>query len=226
MKKRTLVLSLVLSLALVLSAFTSVFAAAAPTDATRKAIVDAKVQTKISNEVEAEAFAKTLHDQVTEGKYQLIDTAELKNELGKVVIIDTMPEAWYNQRHIPGAVCQIVGANNGPEFKILPEEKTALLKTAKAAVGKKTVTKWYNKKTKKWTTKKPAKKYRGKSKKVKVVNKDKKIVVYCGFTKCQRSHQAAMYLTEQGFTNVYRYAGGISAWVDANNEIEGTDVAQ
>lgn len=226
MKKRTLVLSLVLSLALVLSAFTSVFAAAAPTDATRKAIVDAKVQTKISNEVEAEAFAKTLHDQVTEGKYQLIDTAELKNELGKVVIIDTMPEAWWAQRHIPGAVCQIVGANNGPEFKILPEEKTALLKVAKNAVGTKTVTKWYNKKTKKWTTKKPAKKYRGKSKKVKVVNKDKKIVVYCGFTKCQRSHQAAMYLTEQGFTNVYRYAGGISAWVDANNEIEGTDVAQ
>jgi rhodanese-related sulfurtransferase len=228
MKKRTFILSLVLSLALVFSAFTSLFAAGPATEATKKAIVDAKVQSvpTLKNEVDAEAFAKALYDQATEGKYQLIDTATLKNELGKVVIIDTMPEAWYNQRHIPGAVCQIVGANNGPEFKILPEEKTALLKTAKAAVGKKTVTKWYNKKTKKWTTKKPAKKYRGKSKKVKVVNKDKKIVVYCGFVKCQRSHQAAMFLTEQGFTNVYRYAGGISAWVDANNEIEGTDVAQ
>jgi rhodanese-related sulfurtransferase len=33
-----------------------------------------------------------------------------------------------------------------------------------------------------------------------------------------------MYLKKKGYKNVYRYAGGISAWVDANYPIEGTDV--
>lgn len=33
-----------------------------------------------------------------------------------------------------------------------------------------------------------------------------------------------MYLVSQGYTNVYRYAGGISAWVDADYDIEGKDV--
>ena len=91
--------------------------------------------------------------------------------------------------------------------------------------GTQTVTKkvkvYYNKKKKKWQTKK----IKGaKTKKVKVVNKDKKIVVYCGFVKCQRSHQGAMFLVKQGFKNVYRYPGGISAWVDANNNVEGSDI--
>lgn len=230
MKRRTALLSLVLTLALVFGAFQSVFAASgAPTDATRQAIVDAKVQCiqVMKNEVDAEAIAKGLCDQVEAGGYKLIDTATLKKQIDKkekMVIVDTMPEGWWSQRHIPGAICSIVGANNGPEFKILSAEKKALLKAVKKAAGTKKVTKYYNTKTKKWTTKKPAKKYIGKTKKVKVVNKDAKIVVYCGFVKCQRSHQAAMYLTKQGYTNVYRYAGGISAWVDANYPIEGTDV--
>ena len=137
-----------------------------------------------------------------------------------------MPEGWWSARHIPGALNAIVGANNGPAFEILPEEETVLLDTVSAAVGTKKVTKWYNKKTKKWVTKKPAKKYCGKSKKVTVVNKDKEVVVYCGFVGCARSHQAAMFLKKQGFKNVYRYPGGISAWVDAGNDIEGADVAQ
>ena len=225
MKKKTL-LALVLTMALAFGVTGSVFAAGAPTDVTRQAIVDSGVQCvqKIGNEVDAERIAYNFYNEVTKGKYKLISTEELAAELGNVVIVDTMPEGWWTQRHIPGAICSIVGAMNGPDFEILPEEKTALLNAVSAAVGKKTITKWYNKKTKKWVTKKPAKKYRGKSKKVKVVNKDKKVVVYCGFVGCARSHQGAMYLKKQGFTNVYRYAGGISAWVDANLDIEGTDV--
>ena len=232
MKKRTFILSLVLSLALVFSAFTSVFAAAPATEATKAAIEKSGIQCtqKIKNEVDAEKIAKMLNDEVTDGGYKLIDTADLSAAVKsnkKMVIIDTMPESWWAQRHIPGAICQIVGAmDSDNRFPIKPEEKSELLKKAKAAVGTKTVTKWYNKKTKKWTTKKPAKKYRGKSKKVKVVNKDKMIVVYCGFVGCARSHEGAKFLVENGYTNVYRYAGGISAWVDGNNDIEGTDVAQ
>jgi thiosulfate/3-mercaptopyruvate sulfurtransferase len=41
---------------------------------------------------------------------------------------------------------------------------------------------------------------------------DRKIVVYCGFVKCARSHNAAICARELGFTNVYRYPGGIHAW--------------
>lgn len=44
---------------------------------------------------------------------------------------------------------------------------------------------------------------------------NKKIVFYCGFTKCGRSHNAAMWAKQLGYTNLYRAPGGISAWVDA-----------
>lgn len=42
--------------------------------------------------------------------------------------------------------------------------------------------------------------------------RDRRIVVYCGFVKCARSHNAAICAQELGFTNVYRYPGGIYAW--------------
>lgn len=43
----------------------------------------------------------------------------------------------------------------------------------------------------------------------------KKIVIYCGFTQCGRSHNAATWTQKLGYTNVYRMPGGISAWMDA-----------
>lgn len=43
----------------------------------------------------------------------------------------------------------------------------------------------------------------------------KKIVIYCGFTKCGRSHNAAMWAKAFGYTNIYRAPGGISAWMDS-----------
>lgn len=50
-----------------------------------------------------------------------------------------------------------------------------------------------------------------------ILGKDlgKKIVIYCGFTKCGRSHNAAMWAKELGYSNVYRVPGGITAWKDA-----------
>jgi rhodanese-related sulfurtransferase len=50
-------------------------------------------------------------------------------------------------------------------------------------------------------------------------DKDRKIVVYCGFVKCARSHNAAICARELGYTNVYRYPGGIYAWRGAGNAI-------
>lgn len=51
-------------------------------------------------------------------------------------------------------------------------------------------------------------------------NKDKKIVLYCGFVGCERSHVGAIIAKEAGFTKVYRQPGGIIAWIDAGYEVE------
>jgi rhodanese-related sulfurtransferase len=51
-------------------------------------------------------------------------------------------------------------------------------------------------------------------------NKDRLIVFYCGFTKCTRSHNAAMWAVKLGYKNVYRYPGGIKAWDEADYPME------
>ena len=50
-------------------------------------------------------------------------------------------------------------------------------------------------------------------------DKDRKLVFYCGFVKCARSHNAAICARELGYTNVYRYPGGIYAWRGAGNTL-------
>jgi rhodanese-related sulfurtransferase len=49
---------------------------------------------------------------------------------------------------------------------------------------------------------------------------DRLIVVYCGFVQCARSHNAAVFARELGYTNVKRYAGGIYAWRGAGFGVE------
>ena len=65
---------------------------------------------------------------------------------------------------------------------------------------------------KEWNTKETA----GKTKEDYVTllgqEKDKLIVVYCGFVKCLRSHNAALWAKRLGYTNVKRFPGGIYAW--------------
>ncbi|MGA9754807.1 MAG: rhodanese-like domain-containing protein [Desulfobaccales bacterium] len=46
-------------------------------------------------------------------------------------------------------------------------------------------------------------------------DKDKTLVFYCGFVKCTRSHNGAMWAVKLGYKNVYRYPGGIKAWGEA-----------
>lgn len=43
-------------------------------------------------------------------------------------------------------------------------------------------------------------------------DKDKLLVIYCGFVKCTRSHNGAIWAKKLGYKNVYRYPGGIYAW--------------
>jgi len=38
------------------------------------------------------------------------------------------------------------------------------------------------------------------------------IVVYCANQKCEVSHKAAELLEKSGFTNVYRFVGGLEEW--------------
>ncbi len=54
-------------------------------------------------------------------------------------------------------------------------------------------------------------------------DKDRVIVVYCGFVKCTRSHNGASWARKLGYTNVYRYPGGIYAWKGADNKTESVD---
>jgi len=51
-------------------------------------------------------------------------------------------------------------------------------------------------------------------------NKDKPIVIYCGFVKCTRSHNGAAWAVKLDYKNVYRYPGGIFAWKGADFPIE------
>lgn len=51
-------------------------------------------------------------------------------------------------------------------------------------------------------------------------DKARKIVIYCGFTKCGRSHNGALWAVKLGYTNVWRHPGGIKAWMESGYSIE------
>jgi thiosulfate/3-mercaptopyruvate sulfurtransferase len=46
-------------------------------------------------------------------------------------------------------------------------------------------------------------------------DKDRTLVIYCGFMACRRSHIGAKMLVDDGFRNVYRYPAGIAGWGEA-----------
>jgi len=51
-------------------------------------------------------------------------------------------------------------------------------------------------------------------------DKDKPIVIYCGFVKCTRSHNGAAWAVKMGYKNVYRYSGGVFAWKGAKYPLD------
>lgn len=51
-------------------------------------------------------------------------------------------------------------------------------------------------------------------------DKNRLIVFYCGFTKCTRSHNGAMWAKKLGYKNVYRHPGGIKGWMEAEYPVE------
>ena len=73
---------------------------------------------------------------------------------------------------------------------------------------------------KEWDTKETDGKTMEDFKKMLGDNKDRLIVIYCGFVKCTRSHNGAAWAVKLGYKNVYRYPGGIFAWKGADFPIE------
>lgn len=73
---------------------------------------------------------------------------------------------------------------------------------------------------KEWDTKETAGKTLEDFKKLLGDNKDRLIVIYCGFVKCTRSHNGAAWAVKLGYKNVFRYPGGIFAWKGADFPIE------
>ncbi len=51
-------------------------------------------------------------------------------------------------------------------------------------------------------------------------DKNKTIVLYCGFVGCERSHVGALIAQEAGYTHIIRQPGGIGAWLEAGYPIE------
>lgn len=51
-------------------------------------------------------------------------------------------------------------------------------------------------------------------------DKDKLVVIYCGFVKCTRSHNGAAWAKKLGYTKVVRHPGGIFAWKGAKYPVE------
>ncbi|MBI5524475.1 MAG: rhodanese-like domain-containing protein [Desulfarculus sp.] len=54
-------------------------------------------------------------------------------------------------------------------------------------------------------------------------DKDRLLVIYCGFPKCTRSHNGAMWAVKMGYRHVYRYPGGIKAWAEAGHPVAKAD---
>ncbi len=74
-----------------------------------------------------------------------------------------------------------------------------------------------------WDTKETDGKTQEDFKKLLGNDKNKRIVIYCGFVKCTRSHNGAEWAKKLGYKNVYRYPGGIFAWKGANFPVEKQD---
>lgn len=71
-----------------------------------------------------------------------------------------------------------------------------------------------------WDSSKTAGKSQADFEKLLGSKKDALIVVYCGFVKCTRSHNGALWAKKLGYTNVYRHPGGIFAWKGMDYPVE------
>ncbi|EPR43076.1 Rhodanese-like protein [Desulfovibrio sp. X2] len=144
---------------------------------------------KFEDEVTAEKYAvlgANLAMQAMQGDYKLVDAATLKSWIDEKKDMVIVDTMPYEASYLKAHV-------PGAEQFLFPVP---------------TMTKW------------DAKETDGKSEadfeKLLGPDKAKTIVIYCGFVKCTRSHNGAMWARKLGYTNVYRFPGGIYAWMGAD----------
>ncbi len=51
-------------------------------------------------------------------------------------------------------------------------------------------------------------------------DRQRTVVFYCGYVKCLRSHNGALWAAQHGFLSVARFPGGIDAWKGAGYPLE------
>ncbi|WP_018124297.1 rhodanese-like domain-containing protein [Desulfovibrio oxyclinae] len=145
---------------------------------------------KFKQEVEKEAGAVKLVREVQRGDYDVITTAELKQ------LIDAKEEMVIVDTMPLEASYEKNHIPGAVQFLFpIPDMKT-------------------------WNTDETAGKTKADYEKLLGPDKDKLIVVYCGFVKCTRSHNGAAWARKLGYTNVKRHPGGIFAWKGAEYPVE------
>jgi rhodanese-related sulfurtransferase len=141
-------------------------------------------------EVQKEKLAVDLARDAREGEYKLVTTAELRQWMNKDKEMLLVDCMPYKASY---AEQHIPGA---VQF-LFPKDD---------------MTRWDSGKTD------------GKSKEafVELLGQDKgrTLVFYCGFLKCDRSHNGAMWAVKLGYENVYRYPAGIKGWMEADYSVE------
>jgi thiosulfate/3-mercaptopyruvate sulfurtransferase len=146
-------------------------------------------QDKFKQEVEKEQGAVKLVREVQQGGYGVVTTEELKNWIDSGKKMVIVDTMPYEDSY---KKAHIPGAK---QFLFpIPEMKT-------------------------WNTKETGGKTEQNYETLLGPNKDETIVVYCGFVKCTRSHNGAMWAKRLGYKNVYRFSGGIFAWKGAGYQV-------
>jgi rhodanese-related sulfurtransferase len=148
------------------------------------------VKDKFEKEVDNETLAVKLAREVLSGEYDVITTSELKS------LVDE------------GSDVLIVDT--------MPLEKSyqkAHIPGAKQFLFPKEL-------MDEWDSEQTAGKSREDYEKLLGEDKDRPLVIYCGFVKCGRSHNGALWARRLGYTDVNRYPGGIYAWKGAGHATE------
>ena len=141
---------------------------------------------KFKDEVTKEQEAVKLLREVQQGGYGILTTSELK------AMIDSNKEV---------LVIDTMPLKDSYEKNHIPGAKQFLFPIPEM---------------KEWDSKETDGKSKEDYEKLLGPDKNKPIVVYCGFVKCTRSHNGAVWAKKLGYKNVKRYTGGIYAWKGAD----------
>lgn len=141
---------------------------------------------KFEREVDIETVAVKLAREIQRGGYGIVATGELKQWLDAGKNMLIVDTMPYDASYKKG---HIPGAR---QFLFPVPEMTA------------------------WDTKETNGKTQADYERLLGKDKNRLIVIYCGFTKCGRSHNGAAWAVKLGYKNVYRYPGGIFAWKGAD----------